>query len=41
MRTGDLGCGLRGETDLENDLDLDDDLKYIKKMKINNIPFLI
>lgn len=25
--TGDLVCGVRGETDLENDLDLDDDLK--------------
>lgn len=26
VRTGDLGCGVRGETDLENDLDRVDDL---------------
>lgn len=30
VRMGDRGCGVRGETDLENDLDREEDLKRFK-----------
>ena len=31
VRMGDRGCGVRGDTDLENDLDREEDLKRFKK----------